>query len=33
VKPVIDPGIDEHGGKIVATGGGLLLIVFDSIVR
>ena len=28
---VIDPAIDEHGGRIVQTGGDFLLIVFDSI--
>ena len=28
---LIDPAIDEHGGRIVQTGGGSLLIVFDSI--
>ena len=28
---LIDPAIDEHGGKIVQTGGNSLLIVFDSI--
>src|SRR5215472_14324349 len=28
---VIDPAIDEHGGRIVQTGGDSLLIVFDSI--
>ena len=28
---LIDPAIDEHGGRIVKTGGDLLLIVFDSI--
>ena len=28
---LIDPAIEEHGGKIVQTGGDLLLIVFDSI--
>ena len=28
---VINPAIDEHGGKIVQTGGDSLLIVFDSI--
>ena len=28
---LIDPAIDEHGGKIVQTGGDSLLIVFDSI--
>jgi adenylate cyclase len=28
---VIDPAVDEHGGTIVQTGGGSLLIVFDSI--
>ena len=28
---IIDPAIDEHGGRIVQTGGDSLLIVFDSI--
>jgi adenylate cyclase len=28
---VIDPAIDEHGGRLVQTGGDPLLIVFDSI--
>jgi adenylate cyclase len=28
---LIDPTIDEHGGRIVQTGGDSLLIVFDSI--
>ena len=28
---VIDPAINEHGGRIVQTGGDSLLIVFDSI--
>jgi adenylate cyclase len=28
---VIDPALDEHGGRIVQTGGDSLLIVFDSI--
>jgi len=28
---VIDPAIEEYGGKIVQTGGDSLLIVFDSI--
>jgi adenylate cyclase len=28
---LIDPAIDEHGGRIVNTGGDSLLIVFDSI--
>jgi adenylate cyclase len=30
-KVVIDPAIEEHGGRIVQTGGDSLLIVFDSI--
>ena len=30
-RNLIDPAIDEHGGRIVQTGGDLLLIVFDSI--
>ena len=29
-REVIDPAIDEHGGRIVNTGGDSLLIVFDS---
>src|SRR5580704_1875634 len=28
---LIDPAIEEHGGRIVQTGGDSLLIVFDSI--
>ena len=28
---LIDPAIDEHGGRIVNTGGDSLLIVFDSV--
>jgi adenylate cyclase len=28
---LIDPAIEEHGGKIVQTGDDSLLIVFDSI--
>jgi adenylate cyclase len=28
---VIDPAIDEHGGRIVQTGGDSLFVVFDSI--
>ena len=28
---LIDPAIEEHGGRIVNTGGDSLLIVFDSI--
>ena len=28
---LIDPAINEHGGRIVQTGGDSLLIVFDSI--
>ncbi len=28
---LIDPAIDQHGGRIVQTGGNSLLIVFDSI--
>src|SRR6202040_642223 len=28
---LIDPAIDEHGGRLVQTGGDSLLIVFDSI--
>jgi len=30
-RGLIDPEIEEHGGKIVQTGGDSLLIVFDSI--
>ena len=30
-RNVIDPAIEEHGGRIVQTGGDLLLIAFDSI--
>ncbi len=30
-REVIDPTIEEHGGRIVQTGGDSLLIVFDSI--
>ena len=30
-RDVIDPAIEEHGGRIVQTGGDFLLIVFDSI--
>ena len=30
-RNVIDPAIEEHGGRIVQTGGDSLLIVFDSI--
>jgi adenylate cyclase len=30
-RALIDPAIDEYGGKIVQTGGDSLLIVFDSI--
>ena len=30
-REVIDPAIEEHGGKIVQTGGDSLLVVFDSI--
>ena len=30
-REVIDPAIGEHSGKVVQTGGDLLLIVFDSI--
>jgi TolB-like protein/class 3 adenylate cyclase len=30
-REVIDPAIDEHGGRIVQTGGDSLLVVFDSI--
>ena len=28
---LIDPAIEEHGGRIVQTGGDFLLIVFDSV--
>ena len=31
VENLIDPAIEEHGGRIVQTGGDSLLIVFDSI--
>ena len=30
-RNLIDPAIDEHGGRIVQTGGDSLLVVFDSI--
>src|SRR6476659_1319028 len=30
-REVIDPAIEEHGGRIVQTGGDSLLVVFDSI--
>ena len=30
-RNLIDPAIEEHGGRIVNTGGDSLLIVFDSI--
>ena len=30
-RNLIDPAIEEHGGRIVQTGGDSLLIVFDSI--
>ena len=30
-KDLIDPAVDQHGGRIVQTGGNSLLIVFDSI--
>src|ERR1700729_3802007 len=30
-REVIDPAIEEHGGRVVQTGGDSLLIVFDSI--
>src|SRR5689334_15282464 len=30
-RELIDPAIDEYGGRIVQTGGDSLLIVFDSI--
>jgi len=30
-RKLIDPAIDEHGGRLVQTGGDSLLIVFDSI--
>src|ERR1700758_2964610 len=30
-RTLIDPAIEEHGGRIVQTGGDSLLIVFDSI--
>jgi class 3 adenylate cyclase len=28
---LIDPAVEEHGGRIVQTGGDSLLIIFDSI--
>src|SRR5689334_20676439 len=30
-RDLIDPAIEEHGGRIVQTGGDSLLVVFDSI--
>ena len=30
-KEVIDPAIEEHGGRVVQTGGDSLLMVFDSV--
>src|SRR3954463_4083848 len=30
-REVIDPAIEEHGGRLVQTGGDSLLIVFDSV--
>src|SRR3954451_23985593 len=30
-RTLIDPAIDEHGGRTVNTGGDSLLIVFDSV--
>src|SRR3984957_5029139 len=30
-RTIIDPTIDEHGGRIVNTAGDSLLIVFDSV--
>jgi class 3 adenylate cyclase len=30
-RDLIDPTVEEHGGRIVQTGGDSLLIVFDSI--
>ena len=30
-RNLIDPAIEEHGGRIVQTGGNSLLVVFDSI--
>ena len=30
-RTLIDPAIEEHGGRIVQTGGDSLLMVFDSI--
>ena len=30
-RDLIDPAIEEHGGRIVQTGGDSLLIVFDSV--
>jgi adenylate cyclase len=29
-RELIDPAIEEHGGKVVQTGGDSLLVVFDS---
>ena len=30
-RDLIDPAVEEHGGKVVQTGGDSLLVVFDSI--
>jgi adenylate cyclase len=30
-KQIIDPAIEEHGGRVVQTGGDSLLMVFDSV--
>ena len=30
-RNLIDPAIEEHGGRVVQTGGDSLLVVFDSI--
>src|SRR5690242_20113063 len=30
-RDLIDPAIEEHGGRIVQTGGDSLLVVFDSV--
>src|SRR3954447_21644938 len=31
-KEVVDPAIEEHGGRVVNTGGDSLLVEFDSVV-
>src|SRR5690348_1562368 len=30
-RTLIDPAIEEHGGRLINTGGDSLLIVFDSV--